>query len=136
MQAAIDARAGIARDTSLQPALRASLVEAVSASGRRDAAAWLALLRHDYGLAKGADTPELWARLSAAFRSAAVLPPDQRRTEAHALLQLDEARVKMRLRSDDARPFLKVARTVPQGRNRWPLWRCSVIHEAQQGART
>lgn len=74
---------------------RSRLVDAVAATGRKDAAAWLALLRYDYAAAKAAGTRDAWAKLATTFRGASALPPDQRRTEAHALIQIDEARLKM-----------------------------------------
>ena len=74
---------------------RARLAQAVADSGRRDAAAWLALLRHDFAEAKGLSTREAWAKLLTSFRGVSALPPEQRRTEAHALIQIDEARVRM-----------------------------------------
>ena len=74
---------------------RARLAQAVSDSGRRDAAAWLALLRHDYADARAAGTRDAWARLLSALRGVSALPPEQRRTEAYALIQIDEARVRM-----------------------------------------
>lgn len=37
------------------------------------------------------------------------------------------------LNTDDARAFLKSARTIPKGRENWTLWRCSIIYEARSG---
>jgi hypothetical protein len=74
---------------------RQRLVEELLAKGRRDAAAWLALLRYDYAAVKKAPSREAWSRLAAAYRGPAALPTDQRRTEAFALIQVDEARIKM-----------------------------------------
>lgn len=75
--------------------IRAQLADAVGATGRKDAAAWFALLRHDYAATKSIGTKEAWLKLATTFRGAATLPPDQRRTEPHALIQIDEARIKM-----------------------------------------
>ena len=175
-----DSAVPLARPLTKKPhpkmAERARLAQAVSDSGRRDAAAWLALLRHDYADARAAGTRDAWARLLSALRGVSALPPEQRRTEAYALIQIDEARVRMcvgcpvaarslavaaggstrcthahdrrrcpptptppaalcsHLNSDDTRAFLKAARTIPQGRNSWTLWRCSIIYEARLGA--
>ena len=74
---------------------RAALVAALDATHRRDAVAWLRLLRHDYAAAKAAGARDDWARLATAYRGPASLPTDQRRSEAFALIQIDEARVKM-----------------------------------------
>ena len=74
---------------------RDRLVAALAATDRRDAVAWLRLLRHDYAVAKAVGTRDVWARLATAYRGPASLPTDQRRSEAFALIQLDEARVKM-----------------------------------------
>lgn len=74
---------------------RQALVDAVAATQRKDAAAWLALLRYDYAAAKAVGTKDAWMKLATTFRGASSLPPDQRRTEAHAMIQIDEARIKM-----------------------------------------
>ena len=73
---------------------RLALTAAVVSSEKRNASAWLALLRYEYGLAKKAATRESWSQLSLLYRAAAAaLPPDQRRSEANAAIQVDEARV-------------------------------------------
>lgn len=78
---------------------RNALVAALDATDRKDAAAWLRLLRHDYAEAKAMATPAAWSNLATAFRGPALLPTDQRRSEAFALIQIDEARIKMCERS-------------------------------------
>ena len=74
---------------------RQRLEDVVETFGRKDAAAWLALLRCDYSIAKSVGTRDAWMKLATNFRGAASLPPDQRRTEAHSQIQIDEARIKM-----------------------------------------